>query len=230
MSDYLSEKNIEARCARWLDLVRPYNKEHLALAAEKAALLVIDMQRYFLNPDKSLGLPAGLAVLPNVRSLVGAFRKSGRPVIFTRHIHHPDRIDAGILGWWWQDMIVEGTPESEIHDDLRPGKSEKVVQKSRYSAFYNTDLDTVLRVLKIEDIVITGVMTNLCCESTARDAYFRDFRVFFTADGTATMTEEMHQASLLNLAFGFARITTTRELLAWLSAPGRPCKDGAPPG
>jgi isochorismate hydrolase len=113
-------------------------------------------------------------------------------------------------------MIIDGTPESEIHDDLRPQKNEKVVHKNRYSAFYNTDLETVLRVLKIEDLVVSGVMTNLCCESTARDAYFRDFRVFFTADGTAAMTEEMHLASLLNLAYGFARITVTRELLGWM--------------
>jgi nicotinamidase-related amidase len=85
---------------------------------------------------------------------------------------------------------------------------EKVVFKHRYSAFYNTDLETVLRCMKVEDIVVSGIMTNMCCESTARDAYYRDYRVFFPADGTGSISEEMHLASLLNLAFGFAYVTT----------------------
>jgi len=67
--------------------------------------------------------------------------------------------------------------------------------------------------MKVEDLVITGVLTNLCCESTARDAYFRDYRVFFTADGTATINERMHLASLLNVAYGFGYVTTVEQLL-----------------
>jgi len=87
------------------------------------------------------------------------------------------------------------------------------VFKHRYSAFYNTDLETILRCLKVEDVVITGIMTNMCCESTARGAYYRDYRVFFPADGTGSVIEEMHVASLLNLAFGFASVTTCESLL-----------------
>ena len=86
--------------------------------------------------------------------------------------------------------------------------------KHRYSAFYNTDLETVLRCLKVEDLVIAGVMTNMCCESTARDAYYRDYRVFFPADGTGTINEDMHLASLLNLAYGFALVTTSEAIVA----------------
>jgi len=66
----------------------------------------------------------------------------------------------------------------------------------------------VLRCLKVEDLVISGLMTNMCCESTARDAYYRDYKVFFLADGTGSINEEMHLASLLNLSFGFAFVTT----------------------
>ena len=105
-------------------------------------------------------------------------------------------------------MCLEGSPESEVHPELTPQDGEKEILKHRYSAFYNTDLETILRCLKIEDLVITGIMTNMCCESTARDAYFRDYRVFFLADGTGSITEEMQIASLLNLAFGFAWVTT----------------------
>jgi nicotinamidase-related amidase len=142
-----------------------------------------------------------------------AFRGAGRPVIYTRHVHHPDFIDTGIMKWWWEGACLEGTPESEVADEIAPLKNEKVILKHRYSSFYNTDLETILRCLKIEDLVITGIMTNMCCESTARDAYYRDYRVFFLADATGSVTEEMHLASLLNLAFGFAYITTTGEIL-----------------
>jgi nicotinamidase-related amidase len=117
------------------------------------------------------------------------------------------------MGWWWKDLIIDGTPDSEIHPDVAPLPHEKVVLKHRYSAFYHTDLETVLRVQKIRDVVICGVMTNLCCESTARDAYYRDYRVFFPVDGTATVSEEMHLASLTNLAYGFAVITEVSALI-----------------
>ena len=171
------------------------------------------MQRFFLDPESPTFICGGLAILPNIRKLIAGFREAGRPVIYTRHVHHPQRLDAGIMGWWWQGMCVEGTPESEIHEDIAPLAHEKVVLKHRYSAFYNTDLETVLRCLRIEDLVISGVMTNMCCESTARGAYYRDYRVFFPADATGTINEEMHLASLLNLAFGFAFVTTTDDIV-----------------
>jgi nicotinamidase-related amidase len=117
------------------------------------------------------------------------------------------------MGWWWNDMIIEGSPESEIHRDLAPLPHEKVILKHRYSAFYHTDLETILRCLKVEDLVICGVMTNLCCESTARDAFYRDFRVFFPADGTASVSEEMHVATLMNLAYGFAVISSVGDII-----------------
>lgn len=116
-------------------------------------------------------------------------------------------------------MCVEGTPESEVHPEIAPLAREKVIFKHRYSAFYNTDLDTVLRCLKVEDIVIAGIMTNMCCESTARDAYYRDYRVFFLADATGSINEEMHVASLLNLAFGFASVTKVDTILSQLAVP-----------
>ncbi|MBN1211191.1 MAG: cysteine hydrolase [candidate division Zixibacteria bacterium] len=189
----------------------------MELNPDRAALLVIDMQNFFLNPTSPTFTCGGLAVLPRIKLLVAAFRDADRPVIFTRHVHDPEGIDAGIMKWWWQGMCVEGTPESEIHPELAPRDDEKVILKHRYSAFYNTDLETVLRGLQIEDLVISGIMTNLCCESTARDAYFRDYRLFFTADGTGSINEEMHLASLLNLAFGFAYITKTESIIEQLA-------------
>ncbi|MFH0777575.1 MAG: isochorismatase family cysteine hydrolase [Candidatus Eisenbacteria bacterium] len=208
MESYVTTRNIEQKTREWLKRIEPFNRHRLRLKRSKSALLVIDMQDYFLQPDSPAYIPGGLAILPGLRRLVAAFRATERPVIFTKHVHHPDKIDVGIMEWWWQGMCVEGSRESEIHASLAPRRREKVVQKHRYSAFFDTDLETVLRCQKVEDLVITGIMTNMCCESTTRDAYFRDYRTFFAADGTATVDEEMHVATLLNLAYGFSYVTT----------------------
>ena len=199
-----------------LQAIAPFNVHEMRLKKSNSALLVIDMQNFFVD-TRSEGLgPISPTVLANTRRLIDAFRKAKRPVIFTRHVHREDGSDAGILGWWWPDMIVEGSEESEIHEDVAPRPGEKIIFKHRYSAFYNTDLEILLRCQKIEDVVICGVMTNLCCESTARAAYFRDFRVFFLADATGTAYREMHQATLLNLSYGFAYITTTDDIISML--------------
>ena len=217
MDPYVTVANLEAKTQGWLDRIQPYNQHAMQLNAGSSALLVVDMQVFFLDPASPTFTCGGEAILPNVQNLLHAFRQAGRPVIFTRHVHHPDHLDSGIMGWWWEGMCLEGSPESEVHPALAPLPGEKQVLKHRYSAFYNTDLETVLRCLKVEDLVITGVMTNLCCESTARDAYFRDHRVFFLADGTGSVSEELHLATLLNLAFGFAYVTTTETILSQLA-------------
>ena len=207
MEPYVTQETISVITKKWLEHIAPFNTHTMRLNREKAVLLVVDMQYFFLDPASPTFTCGGLAILPNLKKVIQVFRQAGRPVIFSRHVHHPDGLDAGIMGWWWEGMCLEGSPESEIHEDISPLPNEKVIFKHRYSAFYNTDLDTILRTLKVEDIVIAGIMTNMCCESTTRDAYYRDYRVFFLADGTGSITEEMHLASLLNLAFGFAWVT-----------------------
>ena len=216
MEPYVTQETISPKAKRWLEHIAPFNTHKMQLNRDKAALLVIDMQTFFLDPASPTFSCGGLAILPNLVKVIQAFRQVGRPVIYTRHVHHPDGLDAGIMGWWWEGMCLEGSPESEIHPDISPERHDKVIFKHRYSAFYNTDLETVLRCLKVEDIVIAGIMTNMCCESTARDAYYRDYRVFFLADGTGSITEEMHLASLLNLAFGFAWVTDVDTVVAQL--------------
>ncbi len=208
MEPYVTSKNIGSKTQGWLEHISLHNQHEMRLNVAASALLVIDMQKFFLDPASPTFTCGGAAILPTVRRLVDAFRRAGRPVIFTQHVHHPSDLDSGIMGWWWKGKCLEGSPESEIHSELAPMPHEKVVFKHRYSAFYNTDLETVLRCLKVEDLVVSGIMTNMCCESTARDAYYRDYRVFFPADGNGSVNEEMHLASLLNLAFGFAYVTT----------------------
>lgn len=212
MEPYVTTGTIEGKAKTWLERISDFNQHKIQINREKSALLVVDMQKFFLDPSSPTFTCGGIAILPALKDLINTFRQSGRPVIYTCHVHHPDHIDSGIMGWWWKGMCIEGSPESEVHDSIAPLPGEKVILKHRYSAFYNTDLETILRCLKIEDLVISGIMTNMCCESTARDAYYRDYRVFFPADGTGSINEEMHLASLLNLAFGFANITTVKEI------------------
>ena len=214
MKPYVTARTIGSKSADWLARIQPHNQHRMSLNAGVSALLVVDMQMFFLDPMSPTYTCGGPAVLPVIKRLAAAFRAAGRPVIFTQHVHHPNGSDLGIMDWWWEGRCLQGSEASEIHPDLGPLPGEKVVVKHRYSAFYDTDLETVLRCLKIEDVVVSGVMTNLCCESTARDAYFRDYRVFIPADGTGTITAEMQLASLLNLAFGFAFVTTGDELIA----------------
>jgi ureidoacrylate peracid hydrolase len=218
---YVTERTLPARTQAWLRAIAPHNTHALRLEKKHAALLVIDMQNYFLDPGSPTFTEGGAAVLSNVELLIAGFRKAHRPVIYTAHEHKSGKLDGGILGWWWQGMCMEGTPEAEIHPRLAPRADEKVVRKHRYSAFYNTDLETVLRCLGVRDLVVTGIMTNCCCETTARDAYMRDHRVFFLADATGSCDEALHLATLRTLAYGFACVTTTAEILRGLKARGR---------
>jgi nicotinamidase-related amidase len=217
MNCYITSKNLAIKTESWLKRIKKFNQHPMKLNSKKSALLVIDMQNFFLDRKSPTFTCGGLAILPNVKKLIASFRKAKRPVIYTVHIHHPRGFDEGIMGWWWEGSCIEGTKESEVYPEIAPWKNEKIIYKHRYSAFYNADLEIILRGLKIEDLVITGVMTNLCCESTTRDAYFRDYRVFFLADATGTVTEEMHLATLLNVAYGFAYVTKTEQIIKQIS-------------
>ncbi len=220
MNAYVTSENLTTKSQGWIKHISPFNTHEMRLNPGKSALVVVDMQRFFLDPASPSFTCGGLAILPSLKKLIQSYREHNLPVIYTRHVHHPGLLDAGIMGWWWEGMCLEGSPESEVAPEIAPLPGEKEVLKHRYSAFYNTDLETILRCLKVEDLVITGIMTNMCCESTARDAYFRDYRVFFLADGTGSITEEMHLASLLNLAFGFAWVTSVESIISSLEGKG----------
>jgi nicotinamidase-related amidase len=214
---YVTPANLKAKTEEWKKEISNYNLHGMKPDFKKSCLLVVDMQNFFLDSKSPTFTPGGLAILSNVARLIKTFRKRRLPVIYTAHVHKSREMDGGILGWWWEGMIMENTKDAEIHPDLAPLPEEKIIHKHRYSAFYNTDFEIVLRCLDVKDLIITGVMTNLCCESTARDAYIRDHRVFFLLDATGTVNEELHLATLKNLAFGFAYVTTTQDILRNLS-------------
>lgn len=209
-------QGVERKNQRRIHLIRPYLSSH-RLAKHKfsprdSALLVIDMQRYFLDGSSHACLPGAKEVLANVRRLVTAYRKCSLPVVFTRHAHPRDQ-RPGAMARWWGDLLREGDEMSEFVPQLMPRRGETVIRKSRYSAFFGTNLEETLRSCGASSVLITGVMTHLCCETTARDAFVRDFDVFFVIDGTASQTEDLHVSSLKTLTDGFAIPVTTAEVL-----------------
>ena len=151
--------------------------------------------------------------MPNITWLVRTYRMHGRPVIFTRH-SLDDFENAGIMGLWWGDVIRESNPLAKVTHDLKPKEGDFVIRKNRYSAFKNTELDDILRKLEVTNVVITGVLTHLCVETTARDAFMNDFEVRIVVDGTASETEILHLSSLRTLASGFAIPVTADEILS----------------
>ena len=206
----MTSEEIDSRAGGWLQRIASVNRRDWRPVPKQSALLVIDCQNFFVSSPQ----PTGAGILRNVRRLCDLFRKAGRPVIFTRHMHKKDLSDTGMLGEWWAGAIIEGTWDSELHPALGADPNDIVIPKNRYSAFQGTDLQRILDERKVRDLVVTGVMTNLCCETTSRDAFMRDFRVFFVADATATASEEMHIATLLNAAFGFAVVLKSNDVAA----------------
>ena len=192
----------------YLDEIKDYNIRQALPDSAKAALLVVDMQNYF----RDLAQP----ILNNILYLLTICQSNGVKVIFTRHGHRDPLKDGGMLKEWWGELIEYGTKGWELMEELN-APQELILDKNRYSAFFNTDLDRRLQGWGVKDLIITGVMTNCCCETTARDAFMRDYRVFFVADATATNDEELHVATLKNLAFGFAYVVDTESLCEHLN-------------
>jgi len=186
------------------EIIQSLNTHHWVPSKEKAAILLIDLQEYFrgiINP-----------ILDNLKRIINVAREGGVLLFFTQHGHESVE-ESGMLGKWWPDLIIKGSDEAFFLPELEVREDDTVIPKATYSAFHGTKLEAKLIELGIEDVVIGGVMTNLCCETTARDAFVRDFRVFFLADGTSTVNEDLHLASLKNISYGFATLLTCSRLI-----------------
>lgn len=171
---------------------------------KSSALIVIDMQNYF----NSMADP----ILSATNSTINICRLASIPIIFTRHSHNSPQ-DYGMLYEWWDGhLIIDGSPEADLISHLHRTPSDLVVPKNTYSAFKDTNLDVKLKEMGVEEVIVAGVMTNLCCETTAREAFIRGFRVFFSTDATATSSQELHEASLKNMAYGFAYLVDCKRL------------------
>jgi isochorismate hydrolase len=189
--------------------LRPYRERRVTIDPKHAALLVIDMQSYFQRIIQP--------VLENISGVIQTCRQKRIPIVFTQHGHTDPSSDSGVLGEWWGEVIRHGTKDWEFIPEMKIDSKDTILPKKRYSAFHETQLESILRSKGIQELIISGVMTNLCCETTARDAFMRDYRVFFLIDGTATGKVEYHLATLKNLGYGFAYLMTCDELIQMLT-------------
>jgi biuret amidohydrolase len=205
----------------------PYQVDRLD--PSRTALIVVDMENDFVAPGAPMETPAGRAMLPNLKRTIAFCRERGIPVIYTTHAHRRDGCDMGLFDDLWPPIasragLVDGEPGIDIYPEIAPHPDEIVVKKHRYSAFYGTDLEIVLRGLGTDTVVITGVTTENCCHATARDAMFRDYKVVFLSDATGTFdypdvgqggmsADEVHRATLIILSVSTAHVMTTEEFM-----------------
>jgi len=190
---------------------------------KNAALLVVDMQNDFCHPDGSLGkrgrdMTFGLQMTPRLVQLIEEARKAKVPVIFIRQTlseattspsvreHRLKRMPSGA-----ELPLQEGSWGADYYE-VAPQPRECVVTKHRYSAFVDTSLDLILRSQEIKSLIMTGVATNVCVESTARDGYMKDYYIVFVSDCTATFAMEDHEATLRNIDTYFGDVVTSSEV------------------
>jgi nicotinamidase-related amidase len=200
----------------WMREIEDYNNHSFRLSKMHTALLVIDMQNFFVHEDGEAFIPQTHEILENIQALLKLFRSKKLPVIYTSHSHKSSEYDGGNMTWWWDVNCIEGSHGAEIFEAIKPLPEEKIISKHRYSAFEGTDLDMTLRCLGVTDLVVTGVMTNMCCETTTRDAFGKNYRVQFLCDATATSDPDLQLATLKNIAFGFAPVVLTEDVLEQL--------------
>ena len=188
-----------------------------------AALIIVDVQNDFASPDgatakRGADFTSSLEMVPNLVRLIDEGRNVGLPIIYIQTIHS-EWTDTP--SWLYRkpsgadtDTCREGTWGAEFYDGISPRPDEKVVIKHRYSAFINTDLSTILKAKGIESVLMTGIATNVCVESTARDAFMLDYYVTMVADCMATSDPVLHEGTLENMRRHFGVVASSQEVIA----------------
>ena len=208
------------------------------LDLRRTAHIVVDLQNGFMEPGAPVEVPTAREIVPNVNRITRTVRDGGGTIVFLRF-----KTDAAAVSNWSafydcmfdhghrDEMIATFGPDCHhfaLWPELDVQASDWIVDKTRYSAFVpdTCDLHDRLRAAQIDTLIITGTLTNCCCESTARDAMQRDFRVIFVSDGNAALSDAEHNATLGNMVTLFADVITTDEVIdacsgATLTAAGK---------
>ncbi|MET0503231.1 MAG: isochorismatase family cysteine hydrolase [Candidatus Binatia bacterium] len=194
-----------------------------------AALLVIDVQNDFVSPEGSAGkrgddVSAALAMVRNLVGLIDEARRAGLTIVYVRTTHS-EWTDTP--SWIYRstqksglNTCREGTWGAEFYAGIAPLPSERVVIKHRYSAFINTDLNTVLKARNIQSVLVCGVATNVCVETTARDAYIYDYYVTMIDDCSAAYEAKLHLGTLENIRRHFGLVASSSEIIdSWKGLP-----------
>ncbi|HIF60903.1 MAG TPA: cysteine hydrolase [Rhodospirillales bacterium] len=191
----------------------------------KTALIVIDMQNAFLQKGSPAEVPMARKIVPNINQLAKTLRASGGHVVwvkmtqtadniidwstFFNGVNNPERADR------MMDVLSEGSQGHDLWPELEFLDDDIVLHKNRYSAFLpsSSDLTQILVSNNIDTIAITGTVTNVCCESSARDAMMLNFKTIMVSDANAAHTDEEHIASLASVFQYFGDVFSTRELI-----------------
>jgi biuret amidohydrolase len=196
------------------------------LIPERTALVNVDLQNLFV--EQALD---GHTVLERVNLLAAECRKAGILVIHTSHVLRPDGSNIGVLAELVppakeKGFLNEGTRTAALHDDLEIEPSDILLEKPRFGGFHGTDLELILRQRGIDTIIISGISTPVCCDTTAREANARDFRVLFLSDATATsgttsqeQAAKYQQATLEIIDGVFGQVVTLDEVLKKIANP-----------
>lgn len=203
-----------------------------------SALIVVDVQNDFVSeggffdrmakrhPEAGIDREFLASTIPNIKRLVEAFRRVGRPVVYIKHVLEADYLDATFPYWRLpedpgpvaEQFIVEGTWGAEIVDELKPAPDEKVVVKKGFNGFHRTPLEAILRNMGVTTCVMTGVTTCVCVSTTTRGGVERNFRMIFVGDSTAEIHREWHQAELATMNWVYADVIATDQVLGMLAA------------
>jgi nicotinamidase-related amidase len=188
----------------------------------KLALVNVDLQNVFVE-GTLVSPPDGLDVVARVNKLAAACRQAGVPVIHTAHVTRPDGSNVGVMGELipptCEGMIAKGSFPAAFHKDPKVEPTDIVLEKPRYGAFHGTDLELILRSRGIDSVIITGIATNVCAETTAREAAVRDFQVFFLSDGTSTVDidgvprDVLMRTTCAVLGLAFAQVLTVDQMI-----------------
>jgi ureidoacrylate peracid hydrolase len=191
----------------------------------RTALLVVDMQNFFVE-----ALTAARGIVPNINRIAAALREAGGLVVWIQATHSAEGRGAWTL--FFEHFVGHGHGQT-IRAQLMPGAhghalfpgldvraTDLLLPKDRFSAFVPgpDDLEARLRDRGIDSVLVTGTNTNVCCESTARDAMMRDFRTFVIEDANAAYSDEEHVAGLVGVARVFADVRRTDEVLGLIAA------------
>lgn len=187
-----------------------------------AALLVVDVQNDFASPKGSAAqrgedVSTSIAMVPRLIRLIEEARGVGLTVVYIKTTHSPWTDTPSWIYRKSQQSALntcrEGTWGAEFYEGIAPRPDERVVIKHRYSAFINTDLNTVLKAKGIESVLVTGIATNVCVETTARDAYMYDYYVTMVSDCAAAYEPKLHESTLDNIRRHFGLVATSEEIV-----------------
>lgn len=184
---------------------------------ERTCLIIIDMQYDFLDASSPLFVRGGPLIINNVREILNYFRKNKFHLIFVKRLHRVDGsdVDKSRIELFNNTggFLIEGTRGVEIVEELKPLTSEIVVVKKRWSAFFHTDLDLILRRKKIQTLILGGVQTPNCIRASVTDAISLDYDVIVLENGTASSNLEIQKSNLLDMENMGAKILRTDEVI-----------------